>query len=534
MTRLACLHVPLFPLAARLRSQPDLAPEPVAIFTGNGHAARVVAATRPARRAGLRPGMTLPQARALVPDLQVHPRDPAGERSAQETLLEIAESFSPRVEDAGEGLVYLDIEGLDRYVSRSAPKQSPKLGPEHDLGGSLAVAGQVAGLPIWVGIASSKLAARVAAEIPDSPLIVAAGEEADFLAPLPLARLTPETETIATLDTWGLHSIGDFAALSKNEVSSRLGRTGHRLHLQARGLDSRPLIPHPSPPVFREGMDLEWPLVNLEPLLFIARGALERLCRRLEQRGLGCARLDLSLRLEPEGLHERSLQLPSPTRDARTLLTLIHLDLEQQPPAAPVVGFTLAAQPDRPREAQLSLLGPVSLPPDRLATTLARLFALMGSERIGSPRTVDGHRPERFALIDYNPPAAPDIRPEVSRSRGLMAVRVLRPPLPVEVVTTTAAVTWSTADSTDSPTPDATDSERPVEILSVVREGSDKEPSIQGRVRVASGPWRLEEAWWSRDPVDRDYWDLELTDGGIYRLYRERRSGQWYADGIYD
>jgi len=68
----------------------------------------------------------------------------------------------------------------------------------------------------------------------------------------------------------------------------------------------------------------------------------------------------------------------------------------------------------------------------------------------------------------------------------------------------------------------------------VVCEGSDKTPSIQGRVRIASGPWRLEEGWWSRDPVDRDYWDLELADGGIYRLYRERRSAQWYADGIYD
>ena len=109
---LACLFVPLFPLAARLRSEPELKGESVAVFEGNGNAARVVAATRPARRAGLQPGMTLPQARALLPGLIARARDYESERAAQEALLEIADSFSPRVENAGEGVVYFDLEGL--------------------------------------------------------------------------------------------------------------------------------------------------------------------------------------------------------------------------------------------------------------------------------------------------------------------------------------------------------------------------------------------------------------------------------------
>jgi hypothetical protein len=53
-------------------------------------------------------------------------------------------------------------------------------------------------------------------------------------------------------------------------------------------------------------------------------------------------------------------------------------------------------------------------------------------------------------------------------------------------------------------------------------------------VRVASGPWGLEEEWWSEQPVARDYWDVELAAGGLYRIYRDRASGEWYADGIYD
>jgi hypothetical protein len=51
---------------------------------------------------------------------------------------------------------------------------------------------------------------------------------------------------------------------------------------------------------------------------------------------------------------------------------------------------------------------------------------------------------------------------------------------------------------------------------------------------VASGPWRLESDWWEEDPARRDYWDVELAGGGLYRIFRDRDSGEWFADGMYD
>ena len=57
---------------------------------------------------------------------------------------------------------------------------------------------------------------------------------------------------------------------------------------------------------------------------------------------------------------------------------------------------------------------------------------------------------------------------------------------------------------------------------------------ISGSVRVAAGPWSLEDGWWTEAPADRDYWDVELSDGGLYRIYREREAGAWFADGVYD
>ena len=64
------------------------------------------------------------------------------------------------------------------------------------------------------------------------------------------------------------------------------------------------------PPAFSEGMELEWPLVTLEPFLGMAEGALERLARRLEAQALGCARLGIDLKLEPEGHDVRDLTPP--------------------------------------------------------------------------------------------------------------------------------------------------------------------------------------------------------------------------------
>ncbi len=723
--RVACAAIPLFPLAARLRCEPDLHHEAVVVCEGSGSTSRVIAASRRARRAGVRAGMTLTQARARCPKLIARSRDPECENTAREVLLEIAESFSPRVEEPNMseeaaagldsamgglgvggnfgggggfggfgGIVYLDIDGLDRHYAAQDQQtkaqangdQTNRMGQqqaaqqqtaqnqtaEYRLGRKLMRQLDEAGLPAKVGIASSKLAARVAAGLartalppPDEPgavistqaasariepMIVDAGCEAEFLAPLPLHRLSPQSETAHTLERWGIERVGDFARLPKTEVRSRLGEIGHRLHLVARGIDPRPLIARTPVHTMREGLSLEWPIANLEPFLFIARAALERLCDRLARRGLGCKRLEMSLQLEPEGFHERSIELPSPTREAKTLLTLVRLDLEAHTPTAPILRFQFTAQPDTPRLAQMSLFGPAALSPDRLATTIARLFAMLGPQRVGSPRPAAGHLPERFALVEYQPPPPPKVRRRIEPGRGLLAVRVLRPPVALEVLTdeppnlteadladADPAEATQEADRTkvttlrpisedfeqdtfakhDSPQAERTSAEQhttesngsaeqkayraafdraegsgiargvqktalsetegldrqhglfrpsqrfsyqPCQIASeevVDNDGLPTRPPaqgtsqanawnaqgrkrevrmmrIQGKVRIASGPWELEEKWWLETRTERDYWDVELSDGALYRIYRDRESGQWFADGVYD
>ena len=105
----------------------------------------------------------------------------------------------------------------------------------------------------------------------------------------------------------------------------------------------------------------------------------------------------------------------------------------------------------------------------------------------------------------------------IETGRGLMAVRVVRPPLEIEVLT----------EKEQAGCP-------PKQLHSVAHTDTDRRMRIDGRVKVASGPWALEERWWTDQPADRDYWDIEMENGGLYRIFRDNRTAAWFADGIYD
>jgi protein ImuB len=503
--RIACVFVPCFALAARLRAEPELAGQAVAVCAGNGTAARVAAASRAAWRFGIRPGMTLAQARSRLPEVIARGRDATAERSAHEALVEAAATISPRVEDAGEDLVFADIDGMERLY--------PGPDGEAEIGRVAALAAEGLALLVQVGLAGTKLAARIAALKPDTPTVIPPGEEAAFLAPLPLSRLELPRRVRATLDRWGVRTVGDLAALPADRMAARLGPEGEAAHRAARGEDPEPLVPHHPPAVLREGLDLEWPVVTVDPLLSAITPSLERIHLRLEFQDLACTLLELELRLEPEGADRRLIRMPAPARDVQALLALIRLAIEARPPDAPVAGFECIVHPDRPRTGQLTLFGAPEIHPDRLAVTLARLAARLGPDRVGSPRVVDGHLPERADQTDFTPPPPPKSRREPRRGRGLLAVRVLRPPVELEVLT---------------------DGEGDAERLQSVATVNGAKPEIKGLVRVAAGPWNLEEGWWTDRPVARDYWDVELSGGQLLRLYRDRESQTWYADGIYD
>ncbi len=510
--RIACILAPSFPLAARLRAEPELHGKPVVVCSGDGGAARVTAVSRAAWRLGLRTGMTLARARSRMPDVIARGRDEIAERSAAEALLEAATTVSPRVEVVSDDVVFADVSGMDALF--------PGPGGEIEIGRTAMLAAEALSLVVRVGIAAAKLPARIAAADPASPTVIPPGGEAEFLASLPLERLGLSPRLRTTLERWGVRRAGELAALPADRVTARLGSEGEAAHRMAQGEDPEPLSPRHPPPTLIEGLELEWAVVTLEPLMAAIRPCLRRIARRLAHQDLGCRLLELELLLEPEGVDRRPIRLPAPARDVEALSTLIRLNIEARPPEAPVAGFRCIVHPDRPRIGQLTLFGPPEIEPDRLAVTLARLAALLGPDRVGSPRPAAGHLPEGVEIAPFDPPPPPKRPVGRRRGRGLLAVRVLRPAVPLEVIEEESGNGRSTNAGF----------RRPVSVASL----PGTAPRIQGLVRIAAGPWAFEEGWWKDEPAAREYWDVELSGGGLYRLYRNDSNGEWFADGVYD
>jgi protein ImuB len=264
------------------------------------------------------------------------------------------------------------------------------------------------------------------------------------------------------------------------------------------------------PATFEDGLELEYGEDRLEPLMFVLRRLIECVASRIDVCGLACQRLDIAFGLEAGGHDLRTIGAAAPTTDVKTLLTLVRAQLEADPPALAVVKVRVTAAATRVFPTQLDLLRPAGPPPAALAAVVARLAALCGPDRVGVLRPADSHRPEaveigRFdgassarSTAAHHPPSS-EARPVVR-----LALRAFRPAAPLEVFEDRGR-------------------------LDYVRGAG-----FGGRVVHWGGPWRVRGDWWTTDPYAREYYDVELSDGGVYRIHRDVRTGDWLADGVYD
>ena len=390
--RIACLWVPDFPLQALRRSEPELAEAPLAIAGGPLPRDPIVAVSAEAAELGVRSGMTAAQARQVAPAALVRVTPPPVAAAADEALADAAAGFSPRVTRHLPGEALLDAGGL-----------LPRFGFEDAIAHELLRRCRRVGLEARVGIASSTGVARVAARCADirGEMVVRAGDESAFMAPLPLELLQPAPELEAMLARWGLATAGELTRLPRREVGLRLGPAGVALHRLASGEETDAFVPDPLREVLREAVALDDPLGTLESFLFVANGILGRLTQRLELRGEGFAEVLLELRLEGAGSREYRLKLVAPARDVPAVLALARMQLEAHPPGAPVEGVAALVTPGRVRLAQGSLFGPPLPAPGKLSTTLARLAALVGPERVGAPAIPDTHRRGVWTLAPF-------------------------------------------------------------------------------------------------------------------------------------
>jgi DNA polymerase-4 len=230
------LHVDLdaFFAAVEQRDRPELRGRPV-IVGGDPRARGVVsAASYEARAFGIRSAMPLRTAAALCPAGVFLPVDGAKYRRESRRVMEILGRFTPLLEQVSIDEAFLDVAGSEALFGS----------PEEIARKIKAAVRDEAGLTASVGVATTKLVAKVASDLrkPDGLVVVPPGEEAAFLAPLPIGRLWGVGEqTRATLAEQGVRTIGQLAELPVDVLVRRLGAHGAALHDRARGIDPSPV-----------------------------------------------------------------------------------------------------------------------------------------------------------------------------------------------------------------------------------------------------------------------------------------------------
>ncbi len=238
MAAATILHADLdaFFAAVEQRDNPELRGTPVIVGGDPGERGVVTSPSYEARRFGVHSAMPSATAQRLCPEaVFIRPRHVAY-GAVSDRIMEILRSMTPLVEPLSLDEAFLDVAGCER--SQGTPVEIARTIRKLVL--------RKERLTISIGIATSKSVAKIASDLckPDGLLVVPAGTEREFLAPLPVGNVWgvgPKTRGM--LEDIGIRTIGDLADRTASDLSGKFGRNGHRIRRLAAGIDDRSIEP---------------------------------------------------------------------------------------------------------------------------------------------------------------------------------------------------------------------------------------------------------------------------------------------------
>jgi DNA polymerase-4 len=284
------LHVDLDPFFVSVERtlDPSLRERPV-VVGGDGHGnGFVAAASEEARRAGVRAGLPLAQARRLCPDAAFCRGDLAAYGRVSEEVTAVLLAASRRVErpTADEAFVDLTPEGPD------AP---PPVRAAETIRDELQ---RRLGLDASLGVASSRLAARIASSWarPRGLLFVLPGYEVSFLAGKPVGALDLPPHLEGALARAGLATLGQLADCDETVLAAAVGPAAARLRAAARGEDETPIALATPPPAVQEDATIRDRRTDREGLEAVADALARRAARRLRPFRLSTGAVSVEVR----------------------------------------------------------------------------------------------------------------------------------------------------------------------------------------------------------------------------------------------
>jgi len=505
--RYLALVFPWLPIERLRTERPHLfvgrADTPIAFVEQVSGGIRLKALDREAVRAGLTAGLTLADARARVPELDVHPYDSHADHAWLERLADGCQRYTPSVAlDPPDGLI-LDIAGC-----------------VHEFEGERRLAADLEdrlarrGLLVRHAFGDTPDVARALARFAGAP----APDERRAVKRLPVAALELDDDATTALSRAGLKTVGDVMARPLSTIAARFGEAAAMMIRRLDGEVKGPITPRRTVPKIGVERRFAEPIARtdyaLEVLGELAAEAAETLAERHE----GGRRWEARL-FRADGLVQRlRIETGTPTRDVALLMRLFRERIDGlADPLDPGFGYDLIrldiALAERLDASQLKLEGGEAQKGE-VVQLLDQLATRLGRTRVRRFAARDSHIPEQAELMlpASDPvPTAPWIPPEQGEP-PLRPIYLFDPPQPIESMM---------AEVPDGP-PHRFRWRRTVH-----------------EVARAEGPERIAGEWWRREDIPtRDYFRIEDRRGRrfwIFRhgLYSELESPRWYLHGVF-
>jgi len=457
----------------------------------------ITAINTPAAALGLRPGMKLAQAQALVPGLSVHDADPAADAAALAQLAEECLRYAPlAAPDPPDGL-WIDVTGSTHLHGGETRLLRDLLRRLHSQNWAASAA-----------VADTPAVAHAVARFGGGGVVLPG---AAVMAEFPIEALRLPVETLADLRLMGFERVGPLAAAARAPLVRRFG-TMLAIRLdQAAGTAFEPIKPVVPPALIQARLAFVEPLLTAEAFSSVIVRLVATVCGDLERAGKGARRLDLLFERVDGSVQAIRVGTARPVREARHLGRMLDERLERVDPGLGVEAMRLVvalADPLGAVQTASSLVGEVS--PD-IGPLVDRLANRLGDARIYRIAPTQSDVPERSVHRV----------PSLSRIAGAWPtdlprpVRLLDPPQPIDAMALLpdhppVAFTWR---------------------------------RVRHRVRHADGPERIAGEWWKRDREwlsVRDYFRVEDEDGRRFWLFRHGNGSDadtgdmhWFLHGLF-
>lgn len=474
---------------------------------------RLVQLNRTARGCGLRKGMLVTDACAILPSLKTAPLNRAAERRELKKLAGMCNRFSPwTAPDEPDGL-WIEVTGLAHLFGGEEALLQSIITYLHRLG--YAARGAMAG--------TAGAAWALARYHENSSVIALPGEEAGSLTPLPVKALRIDADGAALLNRLGLKTIGQLLEIPRASLRARLGKTITRRLDQALGRNGEALSPLMPEPVYAARLEFADPLTVFAGLEQTSKILIGSVTEKLKRDGKGACCFILALFDTQNSKTEIAFQMARASTEPKHISRVLNeklAKLEDRFDAS--LGFdaaslyALSVEPLINR--QTDILGGSAdnaNHQEQMARFLDRVSARLGENAAQHFAFTESYWPERAS---YHVPASSSHK----RSRALPSAISLPRPLML------------------LPRPE------PIEVIALVPDYPPRKFTWRRRAYLVTrgeGPERISPEWWENaeageTPQAREYYIVEDKEGQRFWIYREGIYGasekqRWFMHGLF-